>query len=361
MIKEGLQRLIIHVTIWAMKCRKHKKSSKLLKLLRHLVLRFLRQPTRRVVARPLRRSLRRLRGLMRKRLRHLGLICRRLIRSLLELNIVQRFAIALFDPGLLIIVLRRNPTVYHKVRRAIRDLPRSRREMLFFGRFIVGRERYCPLCQSQVRLFLPFGNSSRKRPNAWCPGCGSLERHRLAWMVLEQKTNLFAPSEKSLLHIAPEPVMSDKFRNLSHIDYLSADLSDPWAMVKMDITDIQYPDNTFDIIHCSHVLEHIPNDRQAMRELCRVLKPTGFALLMVPVTRKETFEDPSITDPAKRAKLFGQANHVRRYGLDFKDRLEDSGFSTITFTAGELVGENNYFRFGVQNPDQTVYLCSKSA
>jgi hypothetical protein len=211
---------------------------------------------------------------------------KRLIRSLIELNVVQRLAIALFDPGLLIIVLRRNPTVDQKVRRAILNLPRSRREMLFFGRFIVGRERYCPLCQSQVRLFLPFGNRG-KRPNAWCPGCGSLERHRLAWMVFEQKTNLFDPFEKSLLHIAPEPVMRDKFRNLSYLDYLSADLSDPWATVKMDITDIPYPDNAFNVIYCSHVLEHIPNDRQAMRELYRVLKPNGVALFMVPVTREK--------------------------------------------------------------------------
>jgi len=155
--------------------------------------------------------------------------------------------------------------------------------------------------------------------------------------------------------------MRDKFRNLSYLDYLSADLSDPRAMVKMDITDIQYPNDTFDLIYCSHVLEHIPNDRRAMRELCRVLKPNGFALLMVPVTRIETFEDPSLTDPAKRAELFGQADHVRHYGPDFKDRLEDCGFSTKVFSAGELVGENDTFRFGVQSPYDIVFLCSKSA
>ena len=179
-------------------------------------------------------------------------------------------------------------------------------------------------------------------------------------MVLEQKTNLYAPFEKSLLHIAPEPGLRDRLRNLRHLDYLSADLSYPGAMVKMDITDIQYPDNTFDIIYCSNVLEHVPNDRQAMRELYRVLKPNGFALIMVPVTREKTFEDPSVTDPAERAKVFGQADHVRHYGLDFKDRLEDSGFSTSTLTAGEIVGENNTLRLGVQNPYDIVFLCSKS-
>jgi SAM-dependent methyltransferase len=287
------------------------------------------------------------------------LIGRRLIPSLIELNVVQQIAIALFDPGLLMIVLRNRPRA-QKVRSAILELPRPRREMLFFGRFS-GRERYCPLCQSQVRLFLPFGDL-RIRPNAWCPGCGSLERHRLAWMVLQQKTNLFEPFEKSLLHIAPEEVMGDKFRNLSYLDYLSADLSMRGAMVKMDITEIPYPDNTFDIIYCSHVLEHVPDDRQAMRELYRVLKPDGFALLMVPVTRREkTFEDPSITDPAERAKEFGQADHVRIYGSDFKDRLEDSGFSTRDFAPEDIVDENDTFRFGmVQGGYDIVFICSKS-
>lgn len=143
-------------------------SPKLLCLLRHLALRFLRRPIRRALARPLRRSLRRLRRFLRKRLNHLRLIGRRLIGrrlmpSLIELNVVQRLAIALFDPGLLMIVLR-NRTRGEKVRNAILNLPRPRREMLFFGRF-AGRERYCPLCQSQVRLFLPFGDHGF-RPNA---------------------------------------------------------------------------------------------------------------------------------------------------------------------------------------------------
>src|SRR5829696_3455231 len=141
---------------------------------------------------------------MRKRLNHLYRI-----RSLTEVNVVKELAIALLDPGLLIIILK-TPTVDRKVRRAILKLPHSLREMLFFGSFS-GRERYCPLCRRQVRLFLPFGNR-KKRPNAWCPGCGSLERHRLAWMVFEQQTNLFDPFDKKLLHIAPEGVMSYKLR-----------------------------------------------------------------------------------------------------------------------------------------------------
>jgi len=179
---------------------------------------------------------------------------------------------------------------------------------------------------------------------------------------LQQETNLFDSSPKRLLHIAPERTLEDKFRNLAHLDYLSADLNDPKVMVKMDITAISYPKNTFDIIFCSHVLEHVPDDRRAMGELYRILKRDGFALFMVPITVAKTFEDPSVTNPIQREKLFGQADHVRRYGPDFRDRLEASGFRTRTLTATEIVGENNRVRFGVRNNEHnTVFLCTKSA
>ena len=236
---------------------------------------------------------------------------------------------------------------------AIMMLPQPLRKMLFSG-----RERYCPLCQNELRIFFSFGLVPR--PNAWCPVCSSLERHRLAWITLQQKTNLFGSSPKSLLHIGPERVIEDKLKKLGHINYLSADLYEPRAMVKMDITSIQYPDNTFDMIWCSHVLEHIPGDRRAMRELHRVLKPEGFAMLMVPMTVEKTFEDPSITSPAERERLFGQNDHVRRYGPDFKDRLEESGFNVRVFTAAEVVDENNIIRLGVQNKRAAVHICKKS-
>jgi SAM-dependent methyltransferase len=225
-------------------------------------------------------------------------------------------------------------------------------------RLFSGREHYCPLCQNELSLFLPF---PCPRSNAWCPVCGSLERHRLAWLTLEQKTNLFDSSPKSLLHISPERAVEDRVKNLGYINYLSADLYNPRAMVKMDITSIQCPDNAFDIIFCSHVLEHIPDDRRAMCELHRVLKPEGFALLMVPITVEKTFEDPLIMSPAERERLFGGADHVRRYGPDFKDRLEESGFNVRVFTAAEVVGENNIFRFGVRNEIDAVYICKKSS
>jgi SAM-dependent methyltransferase len=132
-------------------------------------------------------------------------------------------------------------------------------------------------------------------------------------------------------------------------------------MVKMDITDIQYPDNSFDVISCSHVLEHVPDDRRAMREFNRVLTPDGFALLMVPIRPGEkTFEDPSITNPEERQRLFGRHNHVRWYGLDFKDRLEEEGLSVRVFSAAKAFGAEDFLRLGLGHPDRAlVFVCKK--
>jgi SAM-dependent methyltransferase len=141
--------------------------------------------------------------------------------------------------------------------------------------------------------------------------CNSLERHRLVWLYFEKMTDLFDGAPKTMLHVAPEPMIQGLLKERLASGYLTADLFSPAAMVKMDITDIQYGDDTFDVIYCSHVLEHVPDDRRAMREFRRVLKPHGWAVLLVPIVISRTFEDPSITDPAERAKLFGQHDHVR--------------------------------------------------
>ena len=148
----------------------------------------------------------------------------------------------------------------------------------------------------------------------------------MIYLYLRRRTDFFGRQRKRLLHVAPERQMSHLFRQERSVDYLSADLSSALAMEKMDITDIQYPSNSFDVIYCSHVLEHIPNDRQAMRELCRVLRPDGWAILQVPILVESTLEDPTVTSPEERERLYGQHDHVRAYGLDYKDRLVEAGF-----------------------------------
>jgi SAM-dependent methyltransferase len=184
------------------------------------------------------------------------------------------------------------------------------------------------------------------------------------WLYLTQKTNLFDGKQKKMLHVAPEPELSRLIQKADYINYLSADLFAPElmvkVMVKMDVTDIQYPDNTFDVIYCSHVLEHIPDDRKAMREFCRVLKAGGWAILQVPITANATFEDPTVISPKERERLFGQNDHVRRYGPDYKDRLMEAGFSVTVDGFARNLDNHAVRRFGlVRNED--VYFCRKQA
>ena len=180
------------------------------------------------------------------------------------------------------------------------------------------------------------------------------------WLYMTEKTNLFDGNQKKMLHVAPEPELSSLIQKADYINYLSADLFAPNAMVKMDITDIQYPDNTFDVIYCSHVLEHVQDDRKAMGEFCRVLKPGCWAILQVPITADTTFEDPTVISPKERERLFGQHDHVRRYGPDYKDRLVEAGFSVTVDGFARELDNRTVRRFGLMR-DEVVYFCRKQA
>src|SRR5690606_19858714 len=135
------------------------------------------------------------------------------------------------------------------------------------------------------------------------------------------------------------------FRSYKNIDYVSADLDPRKAMTQQDITNTSFENDTFDLIFCAHVLEHIPDDMKAMRELLRILKPGGLAILQVPIKDffngmaiDKTYEDPGITDPKERERVFGQRDHVRIYGRDFKDRLENAGFKVSVDNFGDRLG-----------------------
>lgn len=221
--------------------------------------------------------------------------------------------------------------------------------------YLCGYRFTCPICGGHFRKLLPFG--VKPRPNARCPRCGSLERHRLLWLYLKAKTNLFADDLK-FLDIAPMDCLQRKFRAMPNLDYISVDLESPIAMVKMDITDMQFPSNYFDCIICYHVLEHIFDDRKAMAEIFRVLKPGGWAILQVPILRDKTFEDPSVTAPEDRERIFGQRDHVRIYGLDYRDRLEAVGFNVKVDDYVKQLSEDAIKKYGLME-DETIYFCSK--
>lgn len=185
-----------------------------------------------------------------------------------------------------------------------------------------------PIDGSSYRKFLSYGYKTIRR-NALCPGTLSLERHRLLWLYLKRKTTFLEDSLK-VLHVAPEQFFYSTFKTFLHWDYTTTDLYSPLADVKADICDLPFEENSYDLILCNHVLEHIPEDQKAMEELYRVLKPGGTLIAQVPLEedRSITFEDNSITDKTKRTEIFGQYDHVRVYGKNYYKKLESVGFKT---------------------------------
>lgn len=197
-----------------------------------------------------------------------------------------------------------------------------------------------PIDGENFRTFLPYGYGNQ-RSNALSPSTLSLERHRLLWLYLQHETNFFS-AKKKVLHIAPEQCFLKRFKQLKNLDYITADLYSPIVDVKADICNLPFKNNEFDVVLCNHVLEHIEDDKKAMSELYRVLKPNGFGIFQVPqdLTLEKTYEDFSITSPKERTKHFGQYDHVRIYGKDYFNKLRAVGFKVkeINYSA-ELSNE----------------------
>jgi predicted SAM-dependent methyltransferase len=188
-----------------------------------------------------------------------------------------------------------------------------------------------PIDGKSFKMFLPYGYGNQ-RNNVLSPSTLSLERHRLLWLYLNNETDFFTSTEKKkILHFAPEQAFYKLFRNQKNIDYTTTDLFSPLADVKADICNLPFADNSYDIILCNHVLEHIPDDTKAMQELYRVLKPGGMGIFQIPqdLNRVTTFSDDSITNQKERAAIFGQYDHVRIYGRDYFDKLRSIGFTVV--------------------------------
>ena len=200
------------------------------------------------------------------------------------------------------------------------------------GLLYLGKGKQCPLCGCQRRKFLPYGYVT-SRENALCPNCLSLERHRLLWLWLLRESDIGrgAMALPRLLHIAPEVALMRKFRKMyaSTPDrYVTADLESPLADMHFDVQQIPLEDESFDAIICNHIMEHVEDDRKALKELYRIMRRGGWGVILSPVDleREKTFEDDSITDRAERTRIFGQYDHRRIYGRDYAERLREAGF-----------------------------------
>ncbi|MCA6066210.1 methyltransferase domain-containing protein [Chryseobacterium sp. RG1] len=215
--------------------------------------------------------------------------------------------------------------------------------------FYKGNKFQDPIDGKYYRKFLPYGYG-KQRENALSPGTLSLERHRQMWLYLQNETDFFTKNYK-VLHIAPEQEFLRKFKRMVNLNYISADLFSPIVDVKADILDLPFADESFDIIFCNHVLEHIEDDAKAMSELYRVLRPGGWGILQVPMKNslEKTYEDFSIKDPKERQKHFGQYDHVRWYGMDYFDRLRKAGFETEPNFYSQKFSEEEIKKYGLRH------------
>lgn len=215
-----------------------------------------------------------------------------------------------------------------------------------------------PIDGKSFRKMLPYGYGEQ-RANALSPSTLSLERHRLMWLYLKNETDFFT-SPKKVLHIAPEQCFLKLFRNQQNLEYLTADLFSPLADVKADICDLPFEDNSFDVVFCNHVLEHIVDDKKAMSELYRVLRPKGLGIFQIPqdLERTTTYEDFSITSPEEKAKHFGQYDHVRVYGKDYFDKLRAVGFTVDEVQYSEKISKELMIKYCLV-PNEILPVCTK--
>lgn len=248
------------------------------------------------------------------------------------------------------------------IRWALNHIPRSWLQRMagwavpVMGLVYVGRGRKCPMCGAKRRKFLPYGYVT-SREDALCPRCLSLERHRMIWLWLERHSDLFA-SHPTLLHIAPEVSLMRHFRRhyKGYEGYITADLESPLADMHFDVQHIPLEERSVDVVICNHLFEHVADDKLAMGELYRVMRPGGWGIMLVPEDRSRatTFEDDTITDAKERTRLFGQYDHRRVYGRDYDDRLREAGFEVERIAVVDLLSENERKLYATGNDDIVV-------
>jgi SAM-dependent methyltransferase len=226
--------------------------------------------------------------------------------------------------------------------------------------FYFGSTYTDPISGKSYRKLLPYGRGEHHRENALAPNSLSLERHRLMWLYLQKESNFFSGEPKEVLHIAPEYCFLKKFKAIKGMKYFTADLNSPWADYHFDVHQIPFNDNKFDVIFCNHVLEHVENHQQVLKEFYRVMKPGGFGIFQVPIdnSRNITYEDKSITSPAEREKHFWQADHVRLFGANYPEVLAEAGFKVKIYDYTKELPKSEYEKYALM-PNELLYICFK--
>jgi len=258
----------------------------------------------------------------------------------------------------------------------LREWDKALRRKFALGKYR-GTEFRCPVCGVELAAFKRGAASYERMAQEHgyiyplsaietfnvaaysCPSCDGSDRERLYALYLDRVFAERDPKHRyRLLEFAPSFGLSRKLKRAVFVDYRSADLYRNNVDDRVDIADMRgYADALFDIVLCSHVLEHVPDDRRAMRELHRILRPDGLAIVMVPLVHgvEETNEDPAIDTPALRWKYFGSDDHVRQYGKrDFADRLTAAGFA-VERLGTDFFGEEAFRRAGIAT-DSVLYV-----
>ena len=231
------------------------------------------------------------------------------------------------------------------------------------GLWYIGKGKECPLCGCRRRKFLPYGYVTQ-RDNALCPNCLALERHRTLWLWLLRESDIGrgAVALPRLLHVAPEVALMRKFHKIyaaQPADYVTADLESPLADLHFDIQHIPLEDESFDVVICNHIMEHVEDDRLAMREILRIMRKGGWGVILSPVDlqREKTFEDDTITDEAERTRIFGQYDHRRIYGRDYAERLREAGFEVYECDYANLIPAKEKELYALT--DEPLYIVRK--
>jgi SAM-dependent methyltransferase len=222
--------------------------------------------------------------------------------------------------------------------------------------FYTGQSVECPCCEHLFRRFI-----QRYGVDSLCPGCLALQRHRLLVLYLLRETAV-ASGVLDVLHVAPEEGLQDKLRQIAGPGYVTLDAS-PTAIVSVhaDVTALPFSPRSFDLVICSHVLEHVPDDARALGEFLRVLRPGGSALLLQPIHDElpATVEDPAITSPRERLRAFGATDHVRLYGRDFTDRVRSAGFDVSKVDYLAALDQQTIMKHGLGRECEAVYVATK--
>ena len=223
-----------------------------------------------------------------------------------------------------------------------------------------GNKVDCPVCEKSFKKFLSYGSNVAHRDNVLCPYDLTLERHRLMWVYLKDRSNFFTDDKLKVMHIAPEQCFYSKFKKQKNLEYTTGDLLSPLADIHFDLHKIPLEDNQYDVIFCNHVLEHVEDDHKCMTELYRIMKSGGWGVFQVPIdtSRTETYEDASITSPEEREKHFWQYDHVRLYGLDYPGKLEAAGFEVEVYDYHKDLPKEQYEKYRF-HADELLYIVKK--